>query len=312
MTDIKRRREAALQAVGDSPADQRRRLCGKVLNHRGEKWRCNRPPCPDCGRISGNRFAKKSVFPLAEIADPCGFTPYLLTIILAPSVDIENAGQALASAKRRAKEAMHRLALQHPTFAGWWLAGGYEMGLTRDDQFHTLGFATQETLDVLGFPHGVCGGPVWLPHLHALLVLPPGADIDLVREELRKLFAAPRQVDVRRLKGHGFAEKQIRKVVRYPFKHELRLARPRHSPVESWDAEEVTTYARWAEALSSHGYRGLRFVAVDRRFPAVAEAALDAAWGREQTEMINEDEWLHGSVLNCGEDHALSKDHPHE
>lgn len=310
MNDMERRCEVVGQVLSGSPGADRLRLCGKIRDHRGDLFRCNRPPCAKCGELAGNRFARRTVLPLARIARECGYTHHLVTVILPPSSDIDDAGGSLAWAKRAIKDRLLRLG---DRCEGWWMAGGYEMDVVRDDQFDLLGARKRETLGALNFPHANFGAAVWLPHLHLVLALPPGVDRDLVRDTLITLFPEKRQVEMKPIRGNGHDESGLRRAVRYPFKHMVRLALPADHAAESWDAEEVTTYQRWAERLSGHGYRGLRFISGDRRFLDLVVAALDAeeeADRRAICQIMAEDEWLHGpgsDVENDGEGGHLGR-----
>ncbi len=295
MNDIQRRKEIALRADGDTPAVRRLWNCAQVRNHRGDLNQCNRPPCPRCGELSGNRFAKRAVFPFTSIAAEAGYSLHYLTIILPPTADIWVAGRLLDQAKRTVKDCILGVARRCPVFEGSFFSGGYEMGLIHDNKFEWMSPGKQQTMGALGFPHGESGGPVWLPHLHLALALPPGADIATARAALARFFPAYRQIDVRAVDGGGADCEVMKTVMRYPLKHELRLDLQEGLPVVSWDTEEVTTYARWAESLSSHGYRGLRFMSGRQRFLDSMADRLDAAHAEWEREMLAEDEWLFGA-----------------
>jgi hypothetical protein len=112
----------------------------------------------------------------------------------------------------------------------------------------------------LGFPEGAAGGPVWLPHLHVLVCLPPGCDPDLLRAFLARSFGVVGQALLQPIKTEAGLERQVARIVRYPFKNRARLALPDNLPPMLWDDEEIALYRHWAVRFSPRGSRAFRFV----------------------------------------------------
>lgn len=240
-----------------SPEGSRMRRCGEV-NHKGERFRCNRPPCPNCGAYFANRFSRKLLVPFSEVADLAGARLFFATIVLRPTDDIWQVGEIAASAKRSLRHIRDKLARRRPVLANMFVFGALEVGLVPDNEFRLLGAHKQKTLRHLRFPDGTAGGPVWTPHFHMLMGIPEGADPNEVKAAVTAIFDGPYQVQFRPVIGNGAIKKHVKRIGRYAFKHQMLTdVLPQHT--RSWDIEEVATYIRWAADFSSRGFRGFRF-----------------------------------------------------
>ena len=204
-----------------------------------------------------------------EHLPPAGL--FYLTIILRPTDNLWDVTGIYKAGRTAIRNALNDLRREHPSLDGLMLSGALEVCLVHDDELHQLGNGKQATLIALGFPAACFGGPVWLPHVHALVWLPDLTLLDAVGERLRAAFPCHRQVHVQKLRQHSI-RRQIARVVRYPVKHQLlREVADARCP---WDREEVETYAAWATEFSA-GFRGFWFDYGLRRHAKSAQRRAD-------------------------------------
>lgn len=258
-SEMERRRLVALSGLGPAKTvNHRLILCGRSLDAAGRRFRCNRPLCASCGERRRNHRTKAKIMPIIEVAMEVGYIPAHLTIALRPTDDIESVGAIFQSAKRALAGCRRRLTARHQDGLAIAGDGTLEIALVPDDELAHVGERRRQTLVELGFPEGECGGPIWCPHLHVLLLVPPGVSCEDVGTELRRVFRASRQVHIEAIRpGRGLV-RSIYRVMRYGMKFtsmtEVEAPKRRH-----WTAEEVALFLDWSARQSRCGMRGLSF-----------------------------------------------------
>lgn len=226
--------------------------CGMPDGH-GGRYRCNRAPCSACAARSAARRLRRRVLPAMEHLPPAGL--FHLTVVLQPTDNLWDVTSIFRAGRTALRNAFNDLGRRYPSLDSLVASGALEVGLVRDDELHRLGMGKRATLTELKFPIGDCSGPVWLPHVHALIWLPDPTFLDAVAERLRAAFPCQRQVHVQRLRQYNI-RRQITRVIRYPVKYQLlREVADARCP---WDREEVEMYAAWASEFSA-AFRGFWF-----------------------------------------------------
>lgn len=256
-SEMERRRLVALSGLSHaSGVNGKLRHCERVLNNYGRRQRCNRPLCPTCGERMRNRRTKKTILKTCERASTSGYTVAHLTVALPPVDDLDRLRPIFQSAKRKLAGCRLRLRSRNPQDLSIAAEGQMEIALVPDDQLAFVGEGRRRTLTELGFPVADFGGPVWCPHLHLLLLVPPGTTVYHLGDELRRVFRAWRQVHIEPIQpGQGFV-RGVYRVSRYGAKFtgrtEVEAARQRN-----WTSEEVALLMNWTERHSPRGRRGL-------------------------------------------------------
>ena len=121
-----------------------------------------------------------------------------------------------------------------------------EIALFRDNDLPWLPIETRQVLRDIGFPEGVCGGPVWLVHVHALVHVGE-VEAGEVRAVLADILPGHRRVMLKQLDERGATADEVRRIVSYP--HKSVLARRDPDADGGWsnfDDEELALYVAWA------------------------------------------------------------------
>lgn len=281
-SEMERRRLVALSGLGPAKTVNHRLIhCGRSLDAAGRRFRCNRPLCASCGERKRNARTKTKMLPIVEAAAAGGFSLAHLTIALKPTEDLDAVSAIFQSAKRAIAGCRRRLAARHPVGLSMAGDGTLEIALVPDDQLAHVGARRRETLTELGFPEACHGGPVWCPHLHILLFVPPITSLEEVGEELRRVFRATRQVHMEAVRpGRGFV-RSIYRIMRYAMKFEGKTE-VEESERRNWTPEEVAMFFDWAERSSRCGMRGLSITFGLDGLPASQDRAAPCGHGEQR------------------------------
>ena len=255
--EMQRRRLVTLSGLRRQSTINRRLLrCGLDVDSTGHKFRCNRPFCASCGARRRNHKTKNLLLPLCEAAVAGGYIVAHLTIVLAPTASIDDVTPLLLSAKRKISGCRTRLGRRHPLGLQIAADGMLELSLVPDNELPHVSEGRRRTLTELGFPSAEFGGPVWCPHLHFLLFVPPDQQMEDVGAELRRVFPAWRQVHVDPLGSGKGLRNDVYRVARYGAKFAMKTEVSK-SNRRNWSTEEVSLALDWTEKHSAQGMRGL-------------------------------------------------------
>jgi hypothetical protein len=256
-SEHERRRLVAVSGVSHgSSVNQRLLRCGNEVDHTGRAFRCNRPFCPRCGEKKRDEHTKAMLLPRCSAALAQGYTIAHLTVILPPTNNIGEVSKLLGSAKRKLVGCRTRLAKTHPSGLTFSADGTLEIAMVPANQLDFVSEGRRRTLVELGFPESACGGPVWCPHLHLVLLAPPGQSLDAIGGELRRIFDAPRQVHIEEIPTNEHFVRSVFRVARYGAKFVGRTEVV--SPLQrDWSPAEMALALDWSEKASAKGMRGV-------------------------------------------------------
>jgi hypothetical protein len=320
-SEMVRRRLAAVRGA-DARTGRGERLlrCCRDVTREGRRYRCGRPFCAPCGQRVANKRTARVLLPLCEAAIAEGWRLLHATVLLSPTDDIDTVGPIFQSAKRRIASARKRLAARHPDRLAFVMDGMVELGLLADNELPLAGAAKRRTLLELGFPEGPWGTPVWLPHIHAVLLVPPGQDVDDLAAEFRTVFAAHRQVHMQDFGKRGRLRASLFRIGRYAAKFRMLTDAELPECRRSWSAEEAALALDWSERFSNRGTRGLRFrigafAASASSFAALAPSSTPSSATSSRFD-LDVAETSHGNdgrtssknpaYLNCGAGNAMA------
>jgi hypothetical protein len=274
-SEHERRRLVAVSGVTTaSSVNQRLLRCGNEVDHTGRRFRCNRPFCPSCGERNRDEHTKAALLPRCQAALAQGYHVAHLTVVLPPTNQIDQVTRLVTSAKRKVTGCRTRLAERHPSALAISADGTLEMGLVPSDQLDFVGEGRRRTLEELGFPESPCGRPVWCPHIHFLLLVPPEQSLDCVGAELRRVFRATRQVHIEEIKPDKNFVRSVFRVARYGAKFVGRTE-VASSLQRDWSAAEMVTAMTWSEKASTKGMRGVT-IKIGTRARAILAAGSQA------------------------------------
>jgi hypothetical protein len=188
--------------------------------------------------------------------------------------------------------AIHRAAHDDLPFIETWVDGVLEVNMVHANEFSAMAPTKQKTLQALGFPVSPLPSPVWLPHLHGVIVLPDGCDRDVLRRHLADAWPAPYQIHLEQMREEGRRWSQVTRFLGYASKFELRrdVAGEAYIP---WDRGEVAEFLRWTAEFSPRRARGFRF-SVNRPRPPRPPRAPRSRRAAKVRAVIER-----GGVFNC-------------
>ncbi|UYW26441.1 hypothetical protein OKC48_24825 [Methylorubrum extorquens] len=268
---MQEQRTRVLAALGMMhPLYDRMEACGSMDESRNNMRACGVPLCPRCfmrrrGMETGR--ALKQAFagvPNEQLA--------LLTLLLAPTLQLSSVDASIAATKRRIRNMIAHRRRQDPRWNAVQLTGWWEMD--RDGFGDLPGFGRNKriAMDALGWPLFAPrdDSTVWRPHLHGIVAL-GGVSREEFAEALRaREHGAPYQVDLRPFDAHRSVVKNIKSVIRYALKFRIETDFKASGSVSGdvsgdvlarswWSNEDIRSYSEWLMSKRG-GFERIRFV----------------------------------------------------